>query len=244
MAEYENADTVMKLAASQITKMTNPQLKTALSTLLNAKRQEEPGNSILLEEIKYLREEIRELKQVKKEVELLTTRLNDAYTIIHGQQLFLESMDNRDRRQNIVVLGVKEEADEMGTSDDEKVKTILDTAGYTENLDMTEWEVKRLGKENEEKKRPILLRVNNQRQRDNILRVAKNLKEAGSTMARIYLKKDTHPAIRKEQARLRMREKEEKEKPCNAASNISYDWKNRVLLRDGVVIDRFSPKFF
>ena len=244
MAEYENADTVMKLAASQITKMTNPQLKTALSTLLNAKRQEEPGNSILLEEIKYLREEIRELKQVKKEVELLTTRLNDAYTIIHGQQLFLESMDNRDRRQNIVVLGVKEEADEMGTSDDEKVKTILDTAGYTENLDMTEWEVKRLGKENEEKKRPILLRVNNQRQRDNILRVAKNLKEAGSTMARIYLKKDTHPAIRKEQARLRKREKEEKEKPCNAASNISYDWKNRVLLRDGVVIDRFSPKFF
>ncbi len=68
--------------------------------------------------------------------------------------------------------------------------------------------------------------------------------EPGATMARIYLKKDTHPAIRKEQARLRMREKEEKDKPCNAASNISYDWKNRVLLRDGVVIDRFSPKFF
>ena len=184
------------------------------------------------------------MKQIKKEVELLTTRLDDAYTIIHGQQLFLESMDSRERRQNIVILGVKEEADVMGTSDDEKVETILNTAGYTENVDMTEWEMKRLGKENEEKKRPILLRVNNQIQRDNILRVAKNLKEAGAAMARIYLKKDTHPAIRKEQARLRMREKEEKEKPCNAASNISYDWKKRVLLRDGIVIDRFSPKFF
>ncbi|MPC54495.1 hypothetical protein E2C01_048414 [Portunus trituberculatus] len=128
------------------------------------------------------------------------------------------------RRQN-VVLDVKEAADEMGRSDDKKVKTILDAAGYTKNLDMTEWEMKRLSKENDEKKRPILLRVNNQRQRDNtrILRVAKNLKEAGATMAKIYLKKDTHPAIRKEQVRLKMQEKEEKEKPCNAASNISYN---------------------
>lgn len=63
-------------------------------------------------------------------------------------------------------------------------------------------------------------------------------------MARVYLKKDVHPAIRKEQTRLRNREKQEKGKPCNAASNISYDWKNRVLVRDGVVIDRFSPMFF
>ena len=152
MAKYENADLVMNLAASQITKMTNPQLKAALKTLLNAKRQEEPANSILLEEIKYLREEIREIKQIKKEVELLTTRLDDAYTIIHGQQLFLESMDSRERRQNIVILGVKEEADVMGTSDDEKVKTILNTAGYTENVDMTEWgdEATRQGERGEE----------------------------------------------------------------------------------------------
>lgn len=73
---------------------------------------------------------------------------------------------------------------------------------------------------------------------------SENLDEPGATMARICLKKDTSPVIRKEQVRLRMREKKEKEKPCNAASNISYDWKNRVLLRDGVVIDRFYLKIF
>lgn len=92
--------------------------------------------------------------------------------------------------------------------------------------------MKRLGKENE-MRWPILLRVNNQKQRDDILKVARNLKDAGTRMGRIYLKNDTHPAIRKEQARLRMREKEEKEKPCNAASNISYDWKNSPASRWG-----------
>ena len=243
MTEYENVDTVMNLASSQITKMTNAQLKAALNTVLHTRKQKEPANSILLEEIKSLKE-VREMKTIKREVELLTSRLNDAFSIIQGQQRFLEHLDSKERRQNIVILGVKEDADEMGSSDEEKVKTILDAAEYTQEEDMNDWETKRIGKENEMKKRPILMRVNNQKQRDNILRVARNLNEAGSTMARVYLKKDVHPAIRKEQTRLRNREKEEKEKSCNAASNISYDWKNRILLRDGVVIDRFSPIFF
>ena len=43
--------------------------------------------------------------------------------------------------------------------------------------------------------------------------------------------------------RLRNREKEEKEKPENAGVNIEYDWRNRVLLRDGEVIDRYFPNF-
>ena len=211
MTEYENVDTVMNLASSQITKMTNAQLKAALNTVLHTRKQEEPANSILLEEIKSLKE-VREMKTIRREVELLTSRLNDAFSIIQGQQRFLEHLDSKERRQNIVILGVKEYADEMGSSDEEKVKTILDAAGYTQEEDMNDWETKRIGKENEMKKRPILMRVNNQKQRDNILRVARNLKEAGSTMARVYLKKDVHPAIRKEQTRLRNREKEEKEK--------------------------------
>ena len=58
------------------------------------------------------------------------------------------------------------------------------------------------------------------------------------------MKKDQHPAIRKEAARLRAREKEEKEKPENVGADIVYDWKNRVLVRNGNVIDKFSPNFF
>ena len=157
MTEYENVDTVMNLASSQITKMTNAQLKAALNTVLHTRKQEEPANLILLEEIKSLKEEVREMKTIKREVELLTSRLNDAFSIIQGQQRFLEHLDSKERRQNIVILGVKEDADEMGSSDEEKVKTILAASGYTQEEDMNNWETKRIGKENEMKKRPILM---------------------------------------------------------------------------------------
>ena len=60
----------------------------------------------------------------------------------------------------------------------------------------------------------------------------------------MYIKKDVHPAIRRETARLRKREREEREKAENVGVNVTYDWKNRVLTRDGVVIDRFTPRFF
>ena len=37
--------------------------------------------------------------------------------------------------------------------------------------------------------------------------------------------------------------KEEKQKPGNTGVDIKYDWKNRVITRDGVIIDRFRPSF-
>ena len=86
--------------------------------------------------------------------------------------------------------------------------------------------------------------MNNEDQRNDILRKAKNLKSLDEPLSSVYIKKDVHPAVRKENMRLRTREREEKEKPENAEVDISYDWRRRVLLRDGVVIDKFSPYFF
>ena len=57
-------------------------------------------------------------------------------------------------------------------------------------------------------------------------------------MSTVYVKKkDMHPAVRREHTRFWKREREEKENPTNVSVNI-YDWKNYVLLRDGVIIDR------
>ena len=83
-----------------------------------------------------------------------------------------------------------------------------------------------------------------QQQRDAIIATAKELKNAGEKFKSIYIKKDVHPAVRKEIGRLRKREKDEKAKSENAAVTIAYDPKNRVLLRNYIAIDRFSPKFF
>lgn len=83
---------------------------------------------------------------------------------------------------------------------------------------------------NERNKTPNHITIDDKSQRNSILRLAKNLKNARLPSSTIYLKKDVHPAVRKETARLRKRKREEKEKAENAGVNINYDWKDRVLL--------------
>ena len=73
---------------------------------------------------------------------------------------------------------------------------------------------------------------------------AKNLKGKPEPLSSIYVKKDIHPAVRKELGRLRKRERDEKERPENQGANILYDKERRVLVRDGLVIDRYAPSYF
>jgi hypothetical protein len=83
--------------------------------------------------------------------------------------------------------------------------------------------------------------------RKKVLDHAKNLKTStddnASTLKKIYINKDVHPAWRKEHNRLRKVVKEEKEKTENAAVEILYDPKKRVVTRDGLIIDKFTPHF-
>ena len=145
----------------------------------------------------------------------------------------------------MVITGLAEDADDIGGTDEEKVqKVYVEATGYQENFSTASWEIKRLGQPNPTKKRPVLVVVDNERQRNGILRQARYLKSTPGPLSSVYVKKDAHPAVRKEMARLRSREREEKAKPENAGVNIVYDWKKRVLLRDGNVIDRFCPYFF
>ena len=81
-------------------------------------------------------------------------------------------------------------------------------------------------------------------QRDAIIAKAKELNNAGPSYSRVYIKKDIHPVVRKEIGRLRKRVKDEKAKSENEAANIVYDAKNRTVTRNGIIIDRFTPKFF
>ena len=104
--------------------------------------------------------------------------------------------------------------------------------------------MRRLGQANERRKRPLLIKVESQPRRDAFLRVARNLNDAQGPLSSVYMTKDMHPAVRKEYARLRKREQEEREKSTNVGATISYDRRNRVLLRDGVIIDKYSPQFF
>ena len=72
--------------------------------------------------------------------------------------------------------------------------------------------MKRFGQRYARSKRPILITVNGQYQRDIILRKAKSVKNAQQLASNVYIKKDAHPAVRKETVPLRKRDCEEEEK--------------------------------
>ncbi|KAK4299453.1 hypothetical protein Pmani_028266 [Petrolisthes manimaculis] len=232
MATLDNADTARALAPGEINKMTNPQLKKALATLINTDASQQPSNNDLLDEIKSLKADDRGMAGIKQKLDQLTERLDQAYNIISQQQFFMESLDNKERRNNLIITGVSEAVDEIDRTDVEKVRNVITETGYQLTSDPATWEIRRLGRENERRKRPLLVVVGDGHQRNEILKKARNLKSAQGLMASVYIKKDVHPAVRKEMARLRQREKEEKDKPENVGVNLVYDWKRRVLLKD------------
>ncbi|KAK3872355.1 hypothetical protein Pcinc_022572 [Petrolisthes cinctipes] len=129
-----------------------------------------------------------------QEVQQLSTRLEDAYKIIHQQQMFLETLDARERRKNLIITGLSEESDEVG-GDDEKVRNVLLAAGHTQAYNTADWEMKRLGQQNEQRKRPLRIVVEQEERRKDILGKSKNLKQARGCFSQIYVRKDVHPAV-------------------------------------------------
>ena len=252
---------VRLLSATEITKLTNPQLKTALATIVASYNSNEntsgPTNADILKELHDIKKDLKELNSLKEEVTDLRNEIkdlqtenkelkrenSDVFSILHNQQIFIESVEQEKRQCNLIINGVPEAADNIGRDDYEKIKSILRAAGCT--VDVSDVPAQRLGVQDQRGKRPLKLTLKTKKDRDIIVGCGKNLKQganSGSAFSAIYLRKDVHPIIRKEHFRLRNRENEEKTN--NPQARVEYDHVRRVLLRDGLVIDRFSPKYF
>ena len=78
--------------------------------------------------------------------------------------------------------------------------------------------------------------------RDRILRNPSKLKNQGEhdPFKRVFLKRDVHPDIRKEEKRLYDVFKIERDKPQNAHLDVTFDRKKRVVTVNGEEIDRFK----
>ena len=90
---------------------------------------------------------------------------------------------------------------EGATNDEDKCGRVLQALGVPE-VPVT---LQRLGTEVQGRQRPILARTPNKRARDFVLQNTRALKDAGPTYMRVYVKKDIHPAIRREWKRLKVR---------------------------------------
>ena len=234
--------------------------KDMIVDIILSENSDDPGTSSqdtdIVTAIRQMTTEMKELKETNIKVVAALTRIDNleiqladvkkdnekCFKIINQQQMFLESLDVREREKNVVIMGILETPDALGDSDEPKVQKVFDEIDV--QIPEGSFETKRLGKPNERNKRPILVSFSDKSFRQKVLSATENLKESAEPFNRIFVKKDLHPAIRKEQDRLRKAEKEEKDKPENQGKTVKYDYKQRVLLRDGQIIDRFSPSFF
>ena len=129
-------------------------------------------------------------------------------------------------------------------TDLEKIELVLNTIGY-QDPDIVS--VQRLGKVNADagRSRPVKVVLQTAADRQKALSLVENLAQAqGGSLANIKIKKDTHPAIRKEFGRLFEVERQEKAKPENVGKVVEFDKRKRLITVDGLVVDRFKPSFF
>ena len=200
-------------------------------------------------EIDHELQALRNLPQIVESDSKLDNRLelyvNDIHETLEYHQRYIEAVDNQLRGKNLIFHGIPEDtSNELGLCDKEKVKNVIKKTGYSNMSEIDNINIMRLGENraDQDKPRPIPVKLNNHETQKQLLIKAKQLRNENGC-SRIYIKKDLHYTVRRELNRLKRREMQEKDDPRNEGLNIRFDWKERVLKIDGMMVDRFKPSF-
>lgn len=185
------------------------------------------------------------LKDERVNRERLEDRVCALTEIVLSQQRQLERLDTHDRARNLIVLNVPEDGTPIddADSDPEKLSSIFSMTCPDEIIPVHQIKSTRLGnKRDDGSYRPTLVTLPNPDLRQRLVSKSSVLTK-NSKLKNIRLKKDQHPAIRKEWRRLFNAERAAKADPDNEGCTIILDRKSRTLLRDELVIDRFMANF-
>lgn len=180
----------------------------------------------------------------KKQLDNLIQENDKLKDIVAAQQKYLSTMDASTRKRNVIITGVAEKTplvtgEHSATNDREKVKKIFDIIGCA-SIPFSHME--RLGREGD--RRPIKVVLDDPDKVNSILHNTSKLKKAADEFKRVFIKKDTHPLVRKELARLREVVKREKLKPENAGKIIYMDYKLRKVFVDKLEVDSYTVQPF
>lgn len=249
MATNRSLADLRKLQRNQLKSINKDEL---IDVILSSKGSDMEAITRLEDRLLSVANELAGLKQVitnsetavDKKLQEMQQKVDRQAEIIMKQQQFLEQIDRKERETNIVVLGVpdEEEALEGATCDDDKLHKIWQVIGANTTIRSH----RRLGKRESGsvRQRPILVMVNCKDDRDNTLAKASELKRRGAPYDKVFIKKDVHPAVRREWKRLRDVVVTETERPENQGCNIRLDPKERKVYRDEVVIDQWRLHHF
>ena len=249
LAEYANELAAHDELEAQLAAGSTGGTVTALPTGLNLQHGSVMERLLLkiLNELQETRVDLNKYTQEratdKATIDSQQKEINRLNGISYQHQRFMEQIDAQNRVNNVVIMGIPEDPAVFGgeTNDTAKIKRLFGEIGAQDTVII---EFKRLGDKKDNRIRPILMKSRSREARDALLEKAKALKEKEEPYKTVYIKKDVHPLVRQEWKRLKDLEKSEKEKAENSGHTIVLDSKNRTLLRDGQIIDRWQPNFF
>ena len=240
----------LKLSKTQKNNLTKPELLEILdSTPTNANGNAQLQTLIvsltsLTEQIKALTQSFADHQETTRiQFNQFKEQLAKQDEIIAKQQIFLERQDSKERECNLVILGIPDDNESLdgAATDSEKLKKVWDAAGI--QSEVKSW--RQIGRYENSKKRPIIAVVNSREDRDSALDKGKSLKEhTQERYHRIYVKKDQHPSVRQEWKRLHTVFKTEKERPGNINCDIQFNFRERKIYKDNVVIDQWNIRNF
>lgn len=220
---------------------------TLITNLIQTSQEQNSENfQKLNDRIDKFAEEIK--KEIRAEFDPQLTALKEEIkelrTVVTKQQAFIERLDNDQRANRIIITGVPEDevlvdGDTTAFSDADKCELLFNLIDSRPTVQ----DICRLGKPNPNKSRPIKVTLRNNSDRADVIDKASVLATRTQPFKSVRIKKDTHPAVRHEWARLHECLRKEKEKHANSGYEIKLDFQNRQLLRDGVVIDSFVNPF-
>ena len=225
--------------------MSATQRKTIKKDDLMALLDETMDENNIITKLDVIIDELKNMKEKNEsqdnEIKRLEGVINDQTKIIAEHQRFMEDLDSQKREKHLIVLSLTEKNDE---DDEEKFLAILDVIGV-KRVDVAIESVERLGQINEEevnRNRPLKITLGKRSMRDNILKNSKILKDQpeGSEFKKVFLKRDQHPEVRKEEKRLYEVFKAEKKKPENAEKEVIFNRRSRIVTVNNEEVDRFK----
>ena len=248
------SEDVRRLTPAELRKLSKDQLQFALRTLINEPAEDTAAGPGVVQMSRIESKLDDMLAKWNQEKEVLNKQINElkrdrdkmAETLSHHQRM-LESIESERRAANVIMTGVPEEQLGEANSDIDKVNLVLSAIGQ-QNVEVKS--VERLGAQHQDRRpppggarpyrRPLKVILKNPDDRRGVLDSARRLKTSDAAFRSIYVKKDLHPLVRKEFDRLRGVAKREKERPENQGKNVRYDYKERKVYVDDIVVDSFQ----
>lgn len=197
-------------------------------------------NQRLLEVMDRMEKIENELGAMRIENGELNEQLKKQSEVIREQQRFLERLDQKERTNNLLILGASEGAESSVEVSKRIIGNLGEEAG---SIAASITNAKRIGELGSRPgtSRPLLVVLPTAKDRNRIVELGR--KNSSLQAQGIHMKKDSHPAVRAEWKRLFGIKDAEAAKPENAGRSVTLDWKKRQVTVDGQVVASWGPLF-